>query len=270
MLGAIIGDIVGSVYEFNNIKTKDFEFIRSDCFYTDDSVMTLAVCEILQNGYVNDKDKVIDTLKKWGKAYPYAGYGGSFYYWVLGDDRKPYNSYGNGSAMRVPACGWYGKTEEEVIDFATKVTEVTHNHPEGIKGAVVTALCVYYARTGKSKEFIKDYVEREYPEIKELDYEELRRTYEHGPEICQVTMPQALYCFLISNSFEDCIRTTISIGGDCDTTAAISGAIAESFYKDGISSDVLKKVREILPIPRGGCNALEVLNKFLDYKKQVL
>ncbi len=269
MLGALIGDIVGSVYEFNNIKTKDFPFFSKESMYTDDSVMTLTVAEICQKGYINDRDKIIDTLKKWGKVYSNAGYGGHFYGWVLGNDRKPYNSCGNGSAMRVSACGWYGKTEQEVIDYATKVTEVTHNHPEGIKGAVVTALCIYYARIGKSKEFIKEYAERKYPEIKKLDYEELRRTYEHGPEICQVTVPQALYCFLISKSFEDCIRTTISIGGDCDTTAAISGAIAEAYYKDQITNDILEEVKRRIPQPKNGCNAYEVLDQFIKFKNQL-
>ena len=270
MLGALIGDIVGSVYEFNNIKTKDFPLFSDRSMYTDDSVMTLAVAEILQKGYINDKDKIIDTLKKWGKAYPNAGYGGHFYHWVLGNDRKPYNSCGNGSAMRVSACGWYGTSEKEVIEYATKVTEVTHNHPEGIKGAVVTALCIYYARTGKSKEFIREFVEKEYPEIKKLDYEELRRTYVHGPEICQVTLPQALYCFLISSSFEDCSRTTISIGGDCDTTAAISGAIAEAFYKNQITNDILKEVLKRIPKPKNDCDANLVLNYYLDYKGKCL
>ncbi len=266
MLGALIGDIVGSIYEFNNIKTKDFPLFSEGSRYTDDSVMTLAVAEICQNGYINDKEKIIDTLKKWGHAYPNAGYGAKFIHWLFSNNRLPYNSCGNGSAMRVSACGWYGKTEKEVIDYATKVTEVTHNHPEGIKGAIVTALCIFYARTGKSKEFIRDYVEREYPEIKKLDYEDLRCTYVHGPEICQVTLPQALYCFLISNSFEDCIRTTISIGGDCDTTAAISGAIAEAYYYKDINNVLLYQVQKRMPQPKDGCDAYEVLDKFLCYK----
>ena len=269
MLGAMLGDIIGSVYEFNNIKTKDFPLFSNGSYYTDDSVMTLAVAEICQKGYIYDKDKIIDTLKKWGKAYPNAGYGGHFYHWVLGSDRKPYNSCGNGSAMRVSACGWYGKIEQEVIDFATRVTEVTHNHPEGIKGAVVTALCIFYARTGKTKEFIKEYVEKEYPEIKKLDYETLRKTYVHGPEICQVTMPQALYCFLISNSFEDCIRTTISIGGDCDTTAAISGAIAEAYYKGEVNNPLIHQLQLRMPQPRQDCNANEIVDEFITYKNNI-
>lgn len=232
ILGAITGDIVGSVYEFNNIKTKDFPLVNPTSRMTDDSIMTIAVAEIMKKGYINDKEKIIDTLKKWGRKYPNAGYGYRFYDWVLGDNRKPYYSCGNGSAMRVSPVAWYANSEEEVIDYARKVTEVTHNHPEGIKGAVVTAMCVYYARIGKSKEFIREYVEKFY-DI-DFDYEELRRTYTHEWEVCQVTVPQAIYCFLISNSFEDCLRTTISIGGDCDTTAAISCAIAEAYYGNPI------------------------------------
>ena len=246
MIGAIIGDVVGSRFEFNNIKTKDFELVVDRSCFTDDTVMTVAVSDVLINGDPYNKDDVIDTLKKWGKKYPYAGYGGHFFNWVLGSARKPYNSCGNGSAMRVSAAGWVGKTEEEVTDLAKRVTEVTHNHPEGIKGAIVTALSIYYARMGKSKEFLREYMEREYPEIKKLDYEELRRTYRHEAEICQVTLPEALYCFLISTSFEDCLRTTISIGGDCDTTSAISCAIAEAFYKK-IPESLVKAVRRKLP-----------------------
>ncbi len=245
MIGASIGEVGRSRFEFNNIKTKEFELVTDESYFTDDSVMTVAVADVLINGNPHNMDEVIDTLKKWGQKYPDAGYGGHFYHWVLSNARKPYNSFGNGSAMRVSAAGWVGNSEEEVIDLASRVTEVTHNHPEGMKGAIVTALSIYYARMGKSKDYLRDYMEREYPEIKELDYEELRRTYKHGPEICQVTLPQALYCFLISDSFEDCLRTTISIGGDCDTTAAISCAIAEAFYKD-IPASLVEAVRKKL------------------------
>lgn len=228
MFGASIGDVVGSRWEFNNIKTKDFALFGKGCYATDDTVMTCAVADVLVNKKQNNKDKIIDTLKKWGKKYPDAGYGGHFYDWVLGSDREPYNSYGNGSAMRVSAAGWIGKTEKEVKNLSRKVTEVTHNHPEGIKGAKVTAMCIYYARNGESRDFIRQYVEQYYN--LDFDYEELRKTYKHAEEICQNTVPQAIYCFLISHSFEDCLRTTISIGGDCDTTAAISCAIAEAYY----------------------------------------
>ena len=244
MFGASIGDVVGSRWEFNNIKTKDFELFGKGCYATDDTVMTCAVADILVNKKQNNKDKIIDTLKKWGKKYPDAGYGGHFYNWVLGSDREPYNSYGNGSAMRVSAAGWIGKTEKEVKNLSRKVTEVTHNHPEGIKGAEVTAMCIYYARNGKSRDFIKQYVEQYYN--LDFDYEELRKTYKHAKEICQNTVPQAIYCFLISHSFEDCLRTTISIGGDCDTTAAISCAIAEAYYGgcDGLEKYVRNYLTE--------------------------
>lgn len=252
MFGASIGDVVGSRWEFNNIKTKDFELFGKGCYATDDTVMTCAVADVLVNKKQNNKDKIIDTLKKWGKKYPDAGYGGHFYNWVLGSDREPYNSYGNGSAMRVSAAGWIGKTEKEVKNLSRKVTEVTHNHPEGIKGAEVTAMCIYYARNGKSRDFIKQYVEQYYN--LDFDYEELRKTYKHAEEICQNTVPQAIYCFLISHSFEDCLRTTISIGGDCDTTAAISCAIAEAYYGgcDGLEKYVRNYLTEEM---------YEILNK---------
>lgn len=252
MFGASIGDVVGSRWEFNNIKTKDFALFGKGCYATDDTVMTCAVADVLVNKKQNNKDKIIDTLKKWGKKYPDAGYGGHFYNWVLGSDREPYNSYGNGSAMRVSAVGWIGKTEKEVKNLSRKVTEVTHNHPEGIKGAEVTAMCIYYARNGKSRDFIKQYVEQYYN--LDFDYEELRKTYKHAEEICQNTVPQAIYCFLISHSFEDCLRTTISIGGDCDTTAAISCAIAEAYYGgcDGLEKYVRNYLTEEM---------YEILNK---------
>lgn len=259
MIGALIGDSVGSKYEFNNIKTKDFKIELEDYEMTDDSIMTLAVCDILHNGYENDREKIIDTFKKWGRAFPNAGYGSTFYHWVLGDRRDPYNSCGNGSAMRVSPCGWYGRTEEEVKRLARAVTEVTHNHPEGLKGAEVTAMCIYYARMGEDKDFIRKYVEQYYN--LDFDYDELRKNYRHGEEICQVTVPQAIFCFLISNSFEDCLRTTISIGGDCDTTAAISCAIAEAYYTD-IPPYLVYGLLHSIPEKRGECGPYEMVMKF--------
>lgn len=244
MLGAIVGDTVGSRFEFHNIKTKDFELTGKGTSVTDDSVMTVAVDECLLFGHGNEW--IIDCLKKWGRRYPDAGYGGKFFYWVLGNSREPYNSFGNGSAMRVSGAGWFGESEEEVKALSRAVTQVTHNHPEGIKGAETVAMCIFYARKGKSREFIRAYAESQYPSIKDLDYEELRRSYFHGEEICQISVPQALYCFLISDSFEDCLRTTISIGGDCDTTAAMSCAIAEAFY-GGIPENVIKEVLPFIP-----------------------
>ncbi len=244
MLGAIIGDVVGSRFEFNNIKTKDFELISDESEFTDDTVLTIAVMDILNSGDTS-YENCVKTMQRWAQKYPFAGYGGKFSYWKDMKNPRPYNSCGNGSAMRISAVGWFAKSEEEVIRLSNAVTEITHNHPEGLKGALVTAMCIYKAIHGASKEEIKEYIYSKYPEVAEFDYEELRRSYVHGPEICQVTVPQALYCFLISSSFEDCLRTTISIGGDCDTTAAISCAIAEAFYKE-IDEELIKKVRSKL------------------------
>ena len=147
--------------------------------------------------------------------------------------------------MRVSAVGWFAKSEEDVIKLSGAVTKITHNHPEGLKGAEATAMCVYKALHGATKDELKQYILDKYPEVANLDYEELKKTYYHGAEICQITVPQALYCFLISTGFEDCLRTTISIGGDCDTTAAISCAIAEAFYKE-VDKELINKVRNKL------------------------
>jgi len=244
MIGAIIGDIVGSPFEFNNIKTKQFELITNKSCFTDDTVMTIAVADALLNGKDLSEQTVSSYLQKWGRKYPDAGYGGRFFNWVFSKDPKPYNSYGNGSAMRISSVGWLANSEEEVKRLSKAVTEVTHNHPEGLKGAEIVAMCIYYARIGKDKEFIRKYIEQYYNI--DFDYEELKRTFFHGEETCQATVPQALYCFLISKDFEDCLRTTISIGGDCDTTAAISCAIAEAYYKE-IPEELIDSLGEKLP-----------------------
>lgn len=261
MIGALIGDTVGSVYEFNNVRSKEFELFCDYSFLTDDSMMTLAVAEILQKKYIYNKDKIIDTLKKWGRTYEDRGYGGRFLRWLLSDSRQSYRSYGNGAAMRISPVGWYAKNEDEVKDFSRRITEVTHSHPEGLKGAEVTAMCIYYARIGKSKEFIKEYV-KQYYDI-DFDYENLKKHY-YFNETCQESVPQAIYCFLISNSFEDCLRTTISIGGDCDTTAAISCAIAEAYYKN-IDENLVKETLRRLPKSKNGCNALDIICSFNAY-----
>ena len=244
MLGAIIGDVVGSRFEFNNIKTKKFDLFDKRCQITDDSVMSVAVADMCLNGYVPHNNRmIVQTFKKWGQRYPDAGYGDRFFNWVLSDLSEPYNSCGNGSAMRISAVGFYANSADEVKKYSKAVTRVTHNHPEGIKGAYVTAMCIYMARKGASKKEIKAFVEKYY-DIN-FDYEHLRRTYKHEAEICQNTVPQAIFCFLISNGFEDCLRTTISIGGDCDTTAAISCAIAEAYY--GIPTKIAEAVMEFIP-----------------------
>lgn len=256
MLGAIIGDIVGSVYEFNNIKTKEFPLFQKACRPTDDSVLTLAVAEMIVNGEVDDNNKIIDTMKKWARKYWRAGFGNKFFQWMMDPkNREPYYSCGNGSAMRISPVGWYANSEEEVKKFSNAVTAITHNHPEGLKGAEVVAMCVYYARIGKDKDFIKSYIKLNYNV--DFDYEDLKKNFRHLEETCQATVPQALYCFLISNDFEDCLRTTISIGGDCDTTAAMSCAIAEAYY--GIPEHIKNEALTFLDE-----DMLDVYNKFTE------
>ena len=204
-------------------------------------MLTIAVMDILNSGDVSIEN-CVKTMQKWARKYPFAGYGSKFIFWKDMTNPRPYNSCGNGSAMRVSAVGWFAKSEEDVIRLSGAVTKITHNHPEGLKGAEVTAMGIYKALHGATKEELKDYILSKYPEVADLDYEELRRTYYHGSEICQVRVPQALYCFLISNNFEDCLRTTISIGGDYDTTSAISCAIAGAFFKK-IDEKLINKVR---------------------------
>lgn len=253
MLGAIIGDTVGSVYEFHNTKTKSFKLFTDRSEPTDDSIMTLAVADVLLSGDTS-YDNVVKTLRKWGNEYPYAGYGGMFANWLRTRLPEPYNSCGDGAAMRISPVGWVAKSEEEVIKLSRAVTEVTHNHPEGIKGAEVVAMCVFKARMGASKEQLREYIASQYPIVKDLDYEDLRQHYKFT-ELCQDTVPQALYCFLISKDFEDCLRTTISIGGDCDTTAAMSCAVAEAFY--GIPNNLKEQIMEYLDI-----DMIELIEKF--------
>lgn len=247
MIGAIIGDVVGSRFEFNNIKTKQFDLLTNESAFTDDTVLTVAVMDILCNT-PNWKPKTLSKiLQKWAKKYPNAGYGTMFKNWLYSENPLPYNSCGNGAAMRISSVGWFAKNEQDVIDLSRSITEITHNHPEGIKGAEVTAMCIFKARCGASKDELKEYIISKYPEVEHFDYENLKKTFKHEDETCQATVPQALYCFLISKNFEDCLRTTISIGGDCDTTAAISCSVAEAFYDD-IPINLINGVKEKLPV----------------------
>lgn len=242
MIGAIIGDVVGSRFEFHNIKTKDFTLVTSDSVFTDDTVLTIALMDWILHSEVKDEESAAKYLQRWGRKYFNAGYGTRFIRWLFLDNPQPYNSCGNGSAMRISGVAYASKDDDLII----KATACTHNHPEGIKGAVVVANCIKMALAREDKEKIKEYCIAQYPEIASLDYEELRKSYFHGAETCQASVPQALYCFLISHDFEDCLRTTISIGGDCDTTAAMSCAIAEAYYQN-IPSSLLEDVRKTLP-----------------------
>lgn len=231
MLGAVIGDIVGSRFEWNNIKTKEFKLFTNACTVTDDSIMTLAVAKALlscEGDYSQLGEKAVYWMRKIGQSYPYCGYGGRFYQWMYSRNPKPYYSFGNGAAMRISACGFMANSIEQAKIFSKAVTEVTHNHPEGLKGAEATAIAIYLARNGKSKKEIRDYIVNEYYPL-DFTLDSIRDSYEFN-ETCQQTVPQAIEAFLESNSFEDAIRNAISIGGDSDTLAAITGGIAEAYY----------------------------------------
>lgn len=249
MLGAFAGDIIGSIYEFNNIKTKEFPLFSNSCFATDDSVMTAAVSNALITYLQSDKTTDVHILlskemRRLGNLFPNAGYGGSFHQWLRNPQWGPYNSYGNGSAMRVSAAGWLGNSIEEVTELATYSAEVTHNHPEGIKGAVATAVCIFLARKKLPKEEIRKYITEHFYNL-DFTLDEIRDSYMFN-EICQDTVPQAIEAFLEGNNFEDAIRNAISIGGDSDTIGAITGSIAEAYWE--IPEEIKKYVLFFLPI----------------------
>ena len=244
MLGAIIGDMVGSIYEFHPLKKKDFNIYNPKMRMTDDSLLTIAVARVLLKHHPIDyskkdldaikKDLVNEFVRTW-KQNIGAGWGGRFFEWCAQAARtgeaEPYNSCGNGSGMRISPVGWIANSEEEVKLLSKAVTEITHNHPEGLKGAEAVAMAIFLARQGASKEKIRERIIRDYyPEIANLDFDDLVAHYDFS-EICQKSVPQAIYCFLISNSLEDAIRNCVAIGGDCDTTGAMAGAIAEAYYQ---------------------------------------
>jgi len=255
MKGAIIGDIVGSVYEFNNIKTKEFPLYKSGkrgCIFTDDTVLTCAVAQAVmnadkardENGKINLEafQKVCEVnFRLFATTYWGRGYGGRFREWVYKPSMGPYNSCGNGSAMRVSPVAWVARDEVECISLARATALPTHNHSDGIKGAVVTALCIYYALNGHTKEQIREMAEKYYP----LDFtiDEIRPTYEWG-SVCSNTVPQAIVAFLDSDSMEDTIRNAISIGGDSDTIAAIAGPIAQAYY--GLDEKMWEGAKEFI------------------------
>ena len=251
MIGAIIGDTVGSVYEFNNTKDYDFTLFNSESGYTDDSVMTMAVASWLLKDKKLTYQGLEDTMVEFGEncPCPMGGYGTGFYRWLFSPDRlwqfddrygespyrsktgrHPYGSYGNGSAMRVSAVGWFFDTLEETERVAAISAAITHNHPEGIKGAQATAASIFLARTGKTKEEIRDYVEKTYGYDLHMSWEYWHPIY-GWEDSCQGTVPQAIIAFLDSTGFEDAIRKAVSLGGDSDTLACITGGIAEAYYK---------------------------------------
>ena len=249
MYGAILGDMIGAPYEFDRgRKTKEFPMFTKESHFTDDSVMTVAVAEALLDTHGGTEAEVkaalVRSMQKWGHRYPNAGYGGMFFHWLRAKAPKPYGSFGNGSAMRVAAAGWLYDTLEETRQAARWTAEVTHNHPEGVKGAESVAAAIWLARHGSSKEEIRDYITREFGYDLSRSCDEIRPGYYHV-ETCQQTVPEAITAFLEGKDFEDVIRTAVSLGGDCDTLTCIAGSIAEAFY--GVSAVIEAECKARLP-----------------------
>ena len=260
MYGAILGDIIGSPYEFDRgSKSKDFPLFSPKSAFTDDTVMTLAVAEALlelppraEDGDV--RRALIQSLQRWGQRFPHAGYGAMFHGWLRSGSPRPYGSCGNGSAMRVSAVGWLYADLPAVRRMARLSAEITHNHPEGIKGAEAVACAIFLARTGSSKAEIKAFIERQFHYCLSRTCDEIRPEYRHV-ETCQETVPEAITAFLEGDSFENVIRTAVSLGGDCDTLTCIAGSIAEGFY--GVPEELKQQCRSRLP-----GELLEILTRF--------
>lgn len=265
MLGALIGDTVGSIYEFCNIKTIDFPLFSDGSSFTDDSVMTIAVADWLLHDPVRSQQGLEECLVKWGHRYPDESYGGAFSRWLFMPEfqsvfrdrdtetvdnipygvRHPYNSWGNGSAMRVSACGWLAQSVEDALDLGRRSAMITHNHPEGIKGAQAVATAIYLARTGSTKAEIHQYIEDTFGYDLSRDCDDIRPTY-HFDVSCQGTLPAALAAFFDSHDFESAIRLAVSLGGDSDTIACITGGIAEAFYHE-IPATIVEEMHHRLP-----------------------
>ncbi len=262
MIGAILGDMIGAPYEFDRGgKTKDFPLFSPESRFTDDTVMTVAVAQALLDTPGREeaavKDALVKAMRHWGRRYPDAGYGARFIRWLFAPgegDAGPYGSYGNGSAMRVSPAGWLYPTLEETRRVARWTAEVTHNHPEGVKGAEAVAAAIFLARTGSSKEEIRTFVTREFRYDLSRTCDQIRPTYRHV-ESCQETVPEAITAFLEGRDFEDSIRTAVSLGGDCDTLTCITGSMAEAFY--GVPRDLAEACKARLT-----GDLLEVLDRF--------
>ena len=268
MYGAILGDIIGSPYEFDmGDKRKDFPLFSTDCTYTDDTVMTIAVADAFLDAQPNAddewiKNRLVKGMHRFGKLYPHAGYGGMFRRWLKWDNPQPYNSYGNGSAMRVSSVAWLYNDLETVRKMARLSAEVSHNHPEGIKGAEATATAIFMGRTGHSKVEIKAYIEDNFGYDLNRTCDEIRPNYYHK-ESCQKTVPEAIVAFLEGKSFEDVIRNAVSLGGDCDTLTCIAGSIAEGFY--GVPDELKQECCDRLPEKLR--SVLDMFNQHLACKK---
>lgn len=251
MIGAIIGDIVGSRFEFNNYRGTDFELFHKDCSFTDDTICTIAVADWLLN---NDGRSLAEIMRQWCRRYPApaGGYGASFRHWVFSDS-GPYNSFGNGSAMRVSPVGWFGRIGPMMF-HAKMSAAITHNHPEGIKGAECIAYAIWHLKYTFTKNWVKGMAKTNYGYDLDFTCDQIRQTNTFN-ETCQVTVPQAIVCFLESTDFESAIRLAVSIGGDSDTIAAITGSLAEAYY--GIPADMILKAMDYLPE-----DMVEVIERF--------
>jgi ADP-ribosylglycohydrolase len=256
MRGAIIGDIIGSTYEFSHkITTKEFELFPYGSTFTDDTVLTIAVYDSLKNNIPLEK-----SFMKCIEKYPNRGYGGMFFEWILSKEKKPYGSKGNGAGMRVSPVGWLFNTKEDVLREAKRTAEITHDHIEGIESAQAVAMCIYLARNKKSKVEIREYIESKFKYELSKSVDDIRKGYVRS-ELAIDTIPQSIICFLDSNTFEDSIRNAISLGGDADTLAAITGSISEAFY--GLDEEVWSKAK--LYLPNDMLELLEEENVYIDY-----
>lgn len=255
MLGAIIGDIVGSVYEWHNIKTIEFVLFKPNCFFTDDTVLTVATAKALMKDL-----NYTEAYQDFAQRYPGRGYGGNFSQWINAEDPQPYNSWGNGSAMRVSPVGFVFDTVNEVLAEAERSAAVTHNHPEGIKGAQSTALAILLARQGMSKVEIRDEITRQFGYDLDRTLDEIRPGYTFDVS-CQGSVPEAIIAFLESEGYEDAIRKAISLGGDSDTIACITGGIAEAFY-GGVPEEIAKEGMGYLPD-----EYLQIIQEFQEWRQ---
>jgi len=250
LIGAIIGDIVGSVYEFNNHRSNEFPLFQANSDFTDDSVLTFATAKVLLDG-----GDYAATYQRFARAYPHRGYGGRFSRWIKLDDPQPYNSFGNGSAMRVAPIGFAFADAKSTLAEAKRSAEVTHNHPEGIKGAQAVALAIWMARQGEDRDAIRQAIEKQFGYDLSRTCDFIREMGKFD-ETCQGSVPEAITCFLESTDFEDCIRLSISIGGDSDTIACIAGGIAQAYYRE-IPDWIVEETRARLPL-----EFLEILDRF--------
>ena len=262
MIGAIIGDIAGSRFEHNNWRRKDFKFFKLYCKATDDSIMTLAVAAALMEAGETPEalgDCAIRWMQKLGRSHPNCGFGGRFYDWIFAENPQPYGSYGNGAAMRISPVGYYARSEDEVRRLSATVTNVSHNHPESIRGAEAVAMAIFMARRGADMAAIRERIERDYYHI-DFTLDEIRRSYRFDVS-CQGSVPQALEAFFESTSFDDAIRNAVSIGGDSDTIAAIAGGIAEAHY--GVPESAVEAAEWYLDVA-----LKEILERWREFMKQ--